>query len=195
MDIPAETTLAVPAMPATVATMRVRDAEVADAEAIALVHVRTWQAAYRGHVPQEYLDGLDVQQRAENWRKWLAALERPTTTLVLQQDDDAVIGFATVRPSPDPDADPAVIGQVAALYVLPDRWGLGGGRLLMTEAVRRLALAGEREATLWVLESNERARGFYEAMGWRADGAGMTDESLGFPLVEVRYRRSLDTAA
>jgi ribosomal protein S18 acetylase RimI-like enzyme len=62
----------------------------------------------------------------------------------------------------------------------------------MAEAVRRLSDAGFREATLWVLETNDRARRFYEAVGWSLDGQRRVDESYGFALAEVRYRRSLD---
>ena len=59
----------------------------------------------------------------------------------------------------------------------------------MNAALRRLADAGFREAVLWVLETNEAAQRFYEAGGWQPDGSVKSDDSRGFPLVEVRYRR------
>jgi Acetyltransferase (GNAT) family. len=62
----------------------------------------------------------------------------------------------------------------------------------MAEATRLLTDSGCREAILWVLESNQRARRFYEAAGWRADGGHKIDESYGFPMSLVRYRRRLD---
>jgi hypothetical protein len=46
--------------------------------------------------------------------------------------------------------------------------------------------------TLWVLDTNERARRFYEARGWRADGTSKSDASRGSPVVEVRYRYRRD---
>jgi ribosomal protein S18 acetylase RimI-like enzyme len=61
--------------------------------------------------------------------------------------------------------------------------------MLMVAGLRRLAQAGRREAILWVLEANQRARRFYEAGGWRPDGSAKTLELHGFPLVQVRYRR------
>jgi ribosomal protein S18 acetylase RimI-like enzyme len=67
------------------------------------------------------------------------------------------------------------------------------GRRLMEEARGRLAVAGFTQVTLWVLDSNDRARRFYEAGGWSADGAAKQDDSRGFPLSEVRYRRSLSS--
>jgi L-amino acid N-acyltransferase YncA len=174
-----------------VAAVRIRDATVEDADAIALVHVRGWQAAYRGRMPQEYLDALDVDARAAGWGRWLAQPAPGRHVVVLEAPTGAVVGFAGIGPTRDSDADPALVGEIASIYVHPDHWGRGGGRLLMAEAVRRLARDRLREATLWVLDANDRARRFYEATGWRIDGARKTDESLGFPLDEVRYRRPL----
>jgi Tfp pilus assembly protein PilP len=45
---------------------------------------------------------------------------------------------------------------------------------------------------LWVLASNERARAFYGARGWRPDGGTKTEPREGFSLNEVRYRRRFD---
>ena len=50
----------------------------------------------------------------------------------------------------------------------------------------RLASAGFREATLWVVRENDRARRFYEALGWALDGAEKVDAQMtGAPLHEV----------
>jgi GNAT superfamily N-acetyltransferase len=162
-----------------------------DVEALARVHVRGWQAAYEGLMPQEYLDGLDPEQRAQTWQRWLESSEPPRATLVLEDGLDGVVGFVGVAASRDPGVDPLVVGEVAAIYLLPSHWRRGGGRMLMQDATRLLMVSGMREATLWVLESNERARAFYESVGWAADGERKVDDSLGFPMEEVRYRRGL----
>jgi GNAT superfamily N-acetyltransferase len=169
--------------------MRVRRVQAGDAAALARVHVRTWQVAYQGHVPQEYLDGLDLAARQAQWERWIHDMRPPVGTSVLEHETDGVVGFIHVSPSRDADTDPAVVGEVGGLYVLPAYWGTGGGRLLMAEGVGRLVAAGYHEAILWVLGSNARARRFYEAVGWQPDGATKTDDSRGFPLFEVRYRR------
>ena len=52
-------------------TMVVRLATLADAEAIARVHVLTWQTAYRGLVPDDFLDALAIDRRTETWRNML----------------------------------------------------------------------------------------------------------------------------
>ena len=86
---------------------------------------------------------------------------------------------------------PADSGELAAIYLLPGAWGKGLGRELMSSALSALSDAGFGEATLWVLDTNSRARRFYEAAGWHADGAVTQDGTRGFVLNEVRYRRPL----
>jgi GNAT superfamily N-acetyltransferase len=171
----------------------VRPARAEDAGQIALVHVRSWQGAYRGLIPQAFLDGLDVAQRTRTWERALAETDNPRAGVLVADDGRNVVGFVGYFPSRDPDADPDLIGEIGAIYLLPGAWGGGIGRRLMEAALGRLAGAGFTQATLWVLDSNDRARRFYEAGGWSADGAAKQDDSRGFPLSEVRYRRSLSS--
>ena len=44
-----------------------RDARAGDVDEIGRVHVRAWQAAYRGVMPDEYLDGLEIGDRVAMW--------------------------------------------------------------------------------------------------------------------------------
>jgi GNAT superfamily N-acetyltransferase len=101
-----------------------------------------------------------------------------------------VVGLVHVCPSRDEDAGEDV-GEVTAIYVSPELWGRGAGRSLMKRATDGLRGAGFTEATLWVLDTNARARQFYESGGWSADGAEKLDDRRGFRMVEVRYRRSI----
>lgn len=55
---------------------RIRPATLADTDGIGLAHVRSWQSAYRGKMPQDYLDGLDPAVRAETWRRIMARPSR-----------------------------------------------------------------------------------------------------------------------
>jgi ribosomal protein S18 acetylase RimI-like enzyme len=168
----------------------IRPASESDAEQIGLVHVRSWQGAYHGLMPQEYLDALDPSRRAAGWRGQLRDL--PARASVLVAPNDATIsGFVAFGPTRDDDSDPDKTGEVFAIYTLPEAWSTGTGRRLMSAAVKRLTADGFTDAMLWVLDSNARARGFYAKAGWVPDGATKTDGSRGFPITEVRYRRSL----
>jgi len=170
----------------------VRPATLADSSAIGLVHVRSWQSAYRGKIPQDYLDGLDPAHRAQVWRSVLEqAQPSQGGVLVAVAEGGGIAGFVSFGPSRDGDTDPRVIGQVFAIYADPDAWGTGTGRALMGGAVTELARLGYADATLWVLDVNDRARRFYVLAGWAEDGARKTDGSRGFDITEVRYRTTL----
>lgn len=167
--------------------MEVRRAQVDDAHAIAAVHVRTWQAAYRGQVPDAILDGLSVEQRTRSWSQIIARSMPPAAGAFVLEDDGEVCGFVHIAPSRDEDAGEEA-GELTAIYVAPEFWGSGGGALLMECALAGLREAGCSEATLWVLDANVRARRFYESRGWTPDGAVKVDQREGFELHEVRYR-------
>jgi ribosomal protein S18 acetylase RimI-like enzyme len=84
------------------------------------------------------------------------------------------------------------LGELFAIYVLPQTQGRGVGRALMVEVVNRLAADGFEEAVLWVLDDNPRTSGFYELAGWQADGGSKDEEWLGTLVREVRYRTTLE---
>lgn len=163
----------------------IRDATPADARAIASVHVRSWQTAYRGELPGNYLDGLSIDERHAQWVERLAEPETGAETLVAEEDG-RVIGFAGFGPSRDEDAPPAT-GEVYAIYLQPEWFGRGVGRELFAHANGRLRELGYARATLWVLATNERSRRFYERAGWTFDGTESTHQSQCLNMPIARY--------
>jgi GNAT superfamily N-acetyltransferase len=153
------------------------------------VHVGTWQGAYRGLLPDEHLDALDVARWTAGWQRLLTG-ERPRAAALVAVADERVVGFVDVVPSRDDDAA-ADTAEVTSIYVLPAAWGTGAGRALMAAAVDSSRSEGFRAATLWVLRGNERARRFYERAGWSVDGTEKDDVVAGVTVTEVRYRRDL----
>ena len=81
-------------------TLRIREALPADARAIAEIHVRSWQAAYRGQLTDDYLDGLSVDDRLEQHRRSLEEPPAEWRTWVAQ-DGDVLAGFVVTGPSQD----------------------------------------------------------------------------------------------
>lgn len=169
--------------------VRIREAEPTDAEAIASIHVRSWQAAYRGQLTDDYLDGLRVEDRLEQHRRTLAE-PRPDWRTWVAEDDGKLLGFAVTGASEDADADPKT-GEVYAIYLEPERVGTGLGRELFAHAVDDLRTRGFRAATLWVLETNERTRRFYEVAGWKPDGTSTSERVDCEMRPTVRYRVDL----
>lgn len=173
----------------------IRPARFDDAEALSAVHVHSWQAAYVGLMPQDYLDSLCVARRVELWNRILAASEWPCSGTLVAELDGKVVAFVTILRTRDDDDDSSKVGEIGSIYALPEVWGRGIGRALMKAAIARLTDAGYSSATLWVLDTNARARRFYEAGAWRPDGAAKHDDRGKFVLHEIRYRRQLSPAA
>jgi len=176
--------------------VRLRRATVDDAEALAGIHVRGWQWGYRKQLPDDYLRDLSVERRAEQWRGWL--LDPGDTSTWVAEDDGGEagrpLGFVAAGPSRDPDP-PAGTGEVYAIYVEEDAAGTGAGAALLTHACEWLADRGFDRASLWVLETNARARRFYERAGWRPDGEVKAEPREDFEMREVRYVADLAPAS
>ncbi|MBE9139597.1 GNAT family N-acetyltransferase [Nodosilinea sp. LEGE 07088] len=148
----------------------IRKAVVADAEVISVVHVASKQAAYRGLVPAPVLSKLSAPQahvkRQEMWRKVLA---NDKVDVFVAELDGQVVGFVSSGLTHDDERLQKATGEIYALYVSPDQQRGGIGRKLTGAALRGLEKRGFSEATLWTALPS--ARSFYEAVGFRLDGA------------------------
>jgi GNAT superfamily N-acetyltransferase len=163
--------------------MEVRWATPEDANGIARVQERGWQAAYRHVFPAEELDRGGFIH-ADRWIERLVHPPGGWATFVAEHDGE-VVGFTSVGPS----RDEAGIGELYAIYVDPEQWSTGTGRALIEQAEEQLRTA-YGEVTLWVLEDNPRARQFYERAGWTLDGGRKAEARWGVRAPEVRYRKT-----
>jgi len=154
------------------ATALIRTAKPEDARPIAEVHVASWRHAYRGLLPDDYLEKLSVDEREAQRLAWFAHPE-PGSGVLVAEEAGRIVGFASFGPSRDEDA-PERTGEVPAIYIDPSVLRTGVGRGLFEAATLALRDAGFARATLWVLEANALARRFYEKAGWARDGAVST---------------------
>jgi ribosomal protein S18 acetylase RimI-like enzyme len=162
----------------------VRIAAVADAGGIARVHIASWQVAYEDVFSHDFLGSLDLDVRT-GW--WEALLLRGQRITFVADTEAGVAGFCLIGPSGD-----AGWGEIFAIYVDPAHWGQGLGRALLAAGEGRLTEDGFEKALLWVLESNRRARDFYERQGW-VRGRPIRLEAIGgTEITEVRYERGLE---
>ncbi|WP_223766646.1 GNAT family N-acetyltransferase [Streptomyces huiliensis] len=162
----------------------------ADVDTVAEIRVAGWREAYRGLVPDAYLDAMDPTADAATHRARRAAAESPAVELVAESPADGVTGWVCLGPCRDTDL-PAPAGELYALYVRPALIGTGVGRALCAAALESARERGDARLGLWVLRENARARRFYARAGFAADGAERVDPVDGEPLREVRYVRGL----
>ena len=162
--------------------VEVRRARIEDAEAIARVHLCTWQSAYRHVFPPDELDALPLEPRIAGWQRGL----RDENGICFVAGDP-ILGFVFAEPC----REDSQLGEVDAIYVEPSVWGAGVGRRLLARAEEELRARGFDDAVLWVLEDNPRARRFYESAGWLLDGGRTTWPQMGVEAPVVRYRKRL----
>lgn len=135
---------------------------------------------------------MDSSRVMEIWRSsvdathhFLAAADRrdiesevarflPYATLELAVDESGhVIGFMLLNDD-----------HMEALFIDPEYHGLGTGRFLVREAIRR-----HPNLSTDVNEQNHQAIGFYEKLGFEPCGRSEVDgRGRPYPLIHLRYR-------
>ena len=168
----------------------IRNIEEQDVRRVAEIHVRTWQVAYKDILPQKMLDNLSIEQREESWRKKFLS-QGSRSNYVLEVSGD-IRGWISVGPSRDEDANEKNISELYGIYLDPRFYGIGYGTKLWHEARRHLRAENFYEITLWVLDANERARKFYEKIGFSLDEGVMKEMKWLDDSRHLRYRYRID---
>jgi ribosomal protein S18 acetylase RimI-like enzyme len=164
--------------------MEIRAATAEDCRAVAEVHVESWQHAYRGILPEQYLASLSVTERESMWRHMV---ERQPAHLLVACAAGQVVGFVAFGASRDEGA-PNDQAEIWAIYVKAGSWSTGVGRLLWLEALQRISTEGYKSISLWVIVGNQRAVRFYEHAGFVVEPQSRKSFELGgIALEELRY--------
>lgn len=161
----------------------IRPATTTDAEAIARVDIASWRGAYSEILSSSYLASLDVTERASRWK---AAVTAADTTVLVAEDASGTVGFTSVGPTRDEDAEPGDL-EIYAIYLHPRAWGSGVARDLMRTVLD--GLDPGVVVTLWILKGNNRAQHFYRRHGFQPDGTERIDDIGGRPLTQLRFRK------
>jgi ribosomal protein S18 acetylase RimI-like enzyme len=165
--------------------MRVRPAIREDALCVAAIHVASWQTAFRGLMPDEFLDSQSLDECKKGWERNIA--EHPGNLIVVEDRNGEVQGFScNGRRLPESSPISDYEGQIYGIHVSPAKKERGLGFLLMQASFDRLASLGYANAHLWTLEGNLRARRFYEGIGGRVIGSAIKNFG-GRELVEIAY--------
>lgn len=163
----------------------VRNARVADSEAIARIHVNTWKSAYKGQLPDALLDTLSVEERKKGWENIISERTEKEYVLVAEHEGE-VLGWCSGGFSRDENADSST-GELYGIYVKHDSLGRGIGTLLMNAMKDRLKKDGYARITLWTLGTNTSSHDFYVRCGWNKSEVYKNEERNGFVLHEVQF--------
>ena len=145
---------------------------------ISNIYEQSWKYAYKGIIPQEYLDSIPKGQ-------WCGMIDNPNWHTLVMLDRDKIIGTSSYCKSRfEDDKD---WGEIISIYFLPEYIGKGYGKALIEQTVEELEAMGFKQIFLWVLENNHRARHFYEKCGFKSSGKYMDNIIGGKQLRELQY--------
>jgi GNAT superfamily N-acetyltransferase len=163
----------------------VREARQNDFEGIAKVRVDTWRVAYKGIVPDDFLESLSYQRIAERWREIFWEDKSPgMATFVAENEREDIVGIAVC--GPEQNDDPVYRGEIYILYVLPRYHRQGIGHALVAACVQHLVQQLVVETLLiWTIAESPYRR-FYESLGGKVV-RGTTKEIGGKLIPEVGY--------
>ncbi|HWW03752.1 GNAT family N-acetyltransferase [Collimonas sp.] len=168
----------------------IRRATVADAGVIAAVRIDSWRATYRGIIPDDYLDGMKVEDSTAIWSRILSATSSAANVFVAEVDGE-VLGFAAGMTLAE--AKLGYDSELTAIYLEPSVQRAGIGRRLVAHVAATLASAGANNMLVWVLAENRQARQFYEMLGaellveqpFSWDGLDLQEAGYGWRTIRV----------
>jgi|CXWL01.1.fsa_nt_gi 3-deoxy-manno-octulosonate cytidylyltransferase (CMP-KDO synthetase) len=146
-----------------------RSGSAGDIPAISEAYVKSVRGSYAGFLPDEYLSGLTVDQRAAVFSERRGDHKDSYRVLIAEDDEAGVVGFIDYAYKEADNFDYA--GHIFSFYFVPEFQGRGLGGLLFRECLRTMRREGYVSASLDTFEANPY-RSFYDKMGGTVLGAG-----------------------
>ncbi len=156
-----------------------------DAPDIATVHMRSWEAAYKDIIPDEYIREKNSGRKA----LWKKILEGVNTTEYIIKKGGIIVGFIGMGVSRDEDANKETY-ELKGLYLLPEYFRQGIGTKAMEFVFSKARDLNMKTVIVWLLESNHNAEKFYEKCGFVPDGK-TREQNFGKTLNCIRMKRNL----
>ena len=142
--------------------LSLRSATRDDVEDISSIHAACWREVY-GFMPSAVLDNRNREFRKKQWNNWFSN-KGDNENLTVAESDGQVVGFSFCLKSDDPDAEN--LGEMRAMYVLPDYRGGATGPLMMRNMACFLREQGLAPMVLWAFKQNP-IRLWYAQLGWK----------------------------
>lgn len=171
--------------------MEIRKAAINDVKDISRIHALSWKSAYKGIIPQTYLDELKEDFWVPAFEAWINDNVITAQVILVSGSLVGCVAYGKAR-----DKSLHNWGEVVSIYLLPEYFGRGYGSKLLESALSDLKHSGYQNIYLWVLKQNQRARHFYEKNKWRCnEDDECICEIAGKQLTEIRYIYSFDSSA
>ncbi|QLI81251.1 GNAT family N-acetyltransferase [Chitinibacter fontanus] len=163
--------------------MQIRFASANDADAIARLHVQSWQQTYRGTLSDHYLDELALAERSLIWQQRFSA-PAINQRVWVACDDKQLLGFCCLYLAKDAQWG----SYLDNLHVAAGAQGLGLGRRLMATAASGVQEEYANQGLyLYCNESNTSGQYFYQRLGGQVCGSEIWHAPDGSAVKALRY--------
>ncbi|SNS99142.1 Acetyltransferase (GNAT) family protein [Anaerovirgula multivorans] len=170
--------------------MEIRKATLDEVKDISRIHALSWKSAYKGIIPQAYLDELKEDFWVPSFTSWI---KDNVLTVQLILDNGHSVGCVAYGKSRDKYLPNW--GEIVSIYLLPEYFGRGYGNKLLESALLDLKRLGYQNIYLWVLKENQRARYFYEKNKLQCNKDECICEIMGEQFTDIRYIYSFNNSA
>jgi GNAT superfamily N-acetyltransferase len=161
--------------------MDIRHATPIDAREIEDLRIENWKIAYRGIVPDDYLEALSPKY--DDREKSLRDVESKHYVAV---DNNEIVGWVRGHRTQDDDCDEATY-EIGAVYVKPSHWRQGIGKKLIDHLLGEVDHEHYQEVIVWTFRDYEQSNRFYQSLGFAKDEK--TEQHTSGPMT-VRLRKA-----
>lgn len=134
--------------------MLIRFYDQSDADAVASIHIASWQQTYRGLLPDHALDNILPDEFRSFWHE---DVPQDSDIHLVAVEDGEIRGIMSVLRQDAPYVD--------RLHTHPLFRSRGIGQKLMARAAHQLLHEDYDKMWLYVAQANRRALAFYERLG------------------------------
>lgn len=141
----------------------IRYANKEDVDALASIYSKTFQQAFRGIIPDDFLKQKFSYERLKD--SLYKRLNEGMATCCIVFKDDIPVGMQTFMKESSNDQENSEI-ELGTFCVLPEYWRQKIGEEFINWSLNEYKGKGYTKVNLWVVEENTRARRFYEKLGF-----------------------------
>ena len=138
--------------------MNIREANAEDIEPIASLYVMNWKKTYVGLLPDNFLNGLTVNEGIKKWQEYL---NKEKHMIFVAYENEKILGFSACKE----DEELKNCLYLDSLHVSETSRGKGVGTKLINTVGSYAYIKGYEHMSICIVKGNDNAKRIYEKMG------------------------------
>lgn len=138
--------------------MNIREANAEDIEPIASLYVMNWKKTYVGLLPDNFLNGLTVNEGIKKWQEYL---NKEKHRIFVAYENEKILGFSACKE----DEELKNCLYLDSLHVSETSRGKGVGTKLINTVGSYAYIKGYERMSICIVKGNDNAKRIYKKMG------------------------------